>query len=125
MLRGLREISMRKFGVAYNGGGKRLLTAVGLMAFAAGTSLIAASAKLSDAQSQTQNTDAIKFEFTVASVKPNKSGGAFKSLDAIRAVALNDGFNVTNVTLMDLIRVAYGLNWGMGDEARVSGAPSW
>jgi uncharacterized protein (TIGR03435 family) len=84
-----------------------------------------ASATLGGAPAQAQDAGMIKFEFDVASIKPNKSDTALGTMGSARTMMLNGGFIATNVTLMDLIRAAYGIE-GFGlDDGRVVGAPSW
>jgi uncharacterized protein (TIGR03435 family) len=68
------------------------------------------------ARSQAKSTPAIQYEFEVASVKLNKSGG--------ERIALNyspDGFSAVNVPLRVLIRFAYGPI----EETRILGGPDW
>lgn len=54
-------------------------------------------------------------EFTVVSVKPDKSGTVM-----VRLMFQPDGFSATNVSLKQLILLTWGIN-----EDRISGAPSW
>lgn len=85
-----------------------------------------ASAMQGRVPSQTQDAGMIKFEFEAASIKPNKSDTALGSMSPVRAMTLNAGFIATNVTLMDLIRAAYGIEGAFGvDDGRVVGAPGW
>jgi bla regulator protein blaR1 len=70
------------------------------------------------AQSQTQATTSLpaKYEFEVAVVKLNKSGG-----DRIALYYTPDGFTAANVSLRVLIRFAYGPI----DENRILGESGW
>ena len=76
--------------------------------------------------SQAQDAGMIKFEFGDASIKPSNSDSGPGTMSPVRAMTLNAGFIATNVTLMDLIRAASGIEGGLGvDDGRVVGAPSW
>jgi uncharacterized protein (TIGR03435 family) len=93
------------------------------------TALIAfgtASATPARVPSRSQNAATIKFEFESASIKANKSNAASGTMSPVRTMMLDAGFIATNVTLMDLIRAAYGIEVAPGtDDGRVVGAPSW
>ena len=82
------------------------------------------SASPSNAQSQTQDAAAIKFEFDVASVKPSNPNavGGFMTIPGPGAVS--DTFSVKNLTPIMLIRSACGIPMGAAD-SRIAGAPSW
>ncbi len=79
-----------------------------------------ASGGLLEAQTAAVITPA---QFDVASVKPNRS------LDAARRVGFSQaGFNATNVTLVELIRAAYGFQPGLQTLAsadQMVGASGW
>src|ERR1700733_5577893 len=106
--------------------GKRMLIASGLLALAALIVFGAASATHGRARSQAQDAGMIKFEFESVSIKANQSGPALGTLSPVRTMMLNGGILATNVTLMDLIRAAYGIEVAPGvDDGRVGGAPSW
>ena len=57
-----------------------------------------------------------RLEFEVASVKPNNSGSG----NAVSGLVQGSRFSSTNVTLMQMVRTAYGVQ-----EYQVSGHPRW
>jgi bla regulator protein blaR1 len=117
---------MNRLGKIIVKGRKRLLSAVGVITIAVPSLFIFASTSHGRVPAQSQNAGTIKFEFDVASIKPNKSDTALGTMGSARTIALNGGFIATNVTLMDLIRVSYGIEGVFGtDDGRVVGAPSW
>jgi uncharacterized protein (TIGR03435 family) len=106
--------------------GIRKKLSLGAAAFAivplTASSLDVAFAARSHAQSQPQNSSAIKFEYDVVSVKPSNPGnGGRGSPPPFPDVQPPDGFNATNASLMLLIRTAFGTF----EEYRLSGAPNW
>jgi uncharacterized protein (TIGR03435 family) len=112
IVRIMTESADRKLGFSK----KVLLSIVGLAAFVVPVAFGLTHATPKGAQSQTQDTPGIKFEFEVASVKLNKSGG--------ERIALNyspDGFTAVNVTLRVLVQFAYG----PVEETRILGGPDW
>jgi len=92
------------------------LSAAKFATVAAPIVLVFVSAMPSRAQSQNQSTAATApaFEYEVASVKPNKSGG-----NVIMRTA-DDGLTVTNFPLQRIIQTAFGI-----PEYLISGAPEW
>lgn len=73
--------------------------------------LTAAQSRAASQQANTENS----YEYDVASIKPNKGGGGRNSI-----WLLPDGLTATNVTLLFLIRDAYGVA-----DNQVSGGPNW
>lgn len=71
----------------------------------------------SQAHSQLQNAAANtpKFEYEVASIKPNKSGSGHISM-----TGADDGFTATNFPLQRLVLMAFGIQ-----PDRLSGLPKW
>jgi uncharacterized protein (TIGR03435 family) len=69
------------------------------------------------AQSQNSTAGAPKFEYEIASIKPNKSITENRPVMNYTA----DGFIATGVPLIMLIQSAYGIF----DADRISGAPAW
>lgn len=67
------------------------------------------------AQSQSATSPAPAFEYEVASIKPNRSGGNIATASTTEA-----RFMATNVTLQSLLLKAYGVQ-----DFQISGAPSW
>jgi uncharacterized protein (TIGR03435 family) len=106
--------------------GKRLLIACGLVGLSALIVFSTASATHGGVPSQAQDAGMIKFEFEEATIKPSNSDSGPGNMSPVRAMTLNAGFIATNVTLMDLIRAAYGIEGGLGvDDGRVVGAAGW
>jgi uncharacterized protein (TIGR03435 family) len=95
---------------------KSLLLAAGYVAIAASAALSQAIATQSEAGPP---TSAKMPAFEVVSFKPNKSNGGSWQVTTTPA-----GFNATGVTLLDLIREAYGFNDSMAND-RITGAPTW
>jgi len=77
-------------------------------------------------QSQSQATSAAPppaFEYEVASIKPSNPDalGMFMTIPGPEIVS--DSFTAKNLTVLALIRSAYGIPFG--DDNRISGAPKW
>jgi uncharacterized protein (TIGR03435 family) len=96
---------------------KRLLRAIGFAAIAAPIMLVAVSGIKCRAQSPTQNTATSlpAFEYEVATIKPNKSGGGNISIRSPE-----DGLTVTNFPLSRIFQLAFGV-----PDYQISGAPEW
>ena len=95
-----------------------LLSAAGLAAIVVPVAfgLAHATPRLTQNQPQGQTADKSKYEFAVASIKPNKSGG-----ERIALSYSPDGFTGVNVTLRLLVRFAYG----PVEDSRILGGPDW
>ena len=94
---------------------KLMLGAAGLIAVAAPVvfGLVNGTASRAGSLPQTKGANATVYE--VASIKPNKSdNGLFKMMFE------QNGFSATSVTMLMLIRTAYGVN-----DNQIFGAPSW
>ena len=94
---------------------KLLVGAFALVAVAAPVvfGLVSGTASRAGSQPQTKGANATVYE--VASIKPNKSdNGLFKMMFE------QNGFSATSVTMMMLIRTAYGVN-----DNQIFGAPNW
>jgi bla regulator protein BlaR1 len=94
---------------------KLLLSAAGLLAIALPILFGLANPTPSRAQSQAEETSASVPAFSVASVKPDKSGNG-----QTRFMFAPDGLQGTNVPLRELLREAYGVQ-----DKQISGAPDW
>jgi len=94
----------------------RLLSVAGLAAIVAPILFTTAGATPNRAQAQSHGAVAAApvYEYEVASIKPNKSGG-FPG-----GTPLDDGINVTNIPLQLFISAAFGV----GND-RIVGLPSW
>jgi len=93
----------------------RLLSVAGLVAVALAPVLCTAPALATRAQSQPQSTPAAKFEYEVASIKPDKSGSGHVSM-----TGADDGFTATNFPLQRLVLMAFGIQ-----PDRLLGLPNW
>jgi uncharacterized protein (TIGR03435 family) len=92
-----------------------LLSVFGLAIVALAPLLSTAPALAGRAQSQSQTPPAIKFEYEVASIKPDKSGGGHISM-----TGADDGFTATNFPLQRLVLMAFGVQ-----DDRLFGLPNW
>lgn len=94
---------------------KLLLSTAGLLAIALPILFGLANPTPSRAQSQVEDNIASIPAFSVASVKPDKSGNG-----QTRFMYSPDGLQGTNVPLRELLREAYGVQ-----DKQISGAPDW
>ena len=104
---------MKRFGNVLEGCRNLLLSAAGL--FAAAASLAFSLAYGAPIRAQSQNTPSIKFEYEVASIKPDKSGSGHISM-----TGADDGFTATNLPLQRLVLMAFGIQ-----DDRLFGLPNW
>jgi len=107
---------------------KLLLGATGLALITVPVLFGVARATPSPTYSDVQDTSAspLEFKFEVATIKANKSGGFGGGMSVLGRGPTTNQYAATNVTLMDLIRQAYGIEVGFeGDNGLISGAPSW
>jgi uncharacterized protein (TIGR03435 family) len=96
--------------------GNRLAVFAALLTL--GLAISFTSSAQSPPQTQSQNTNAAalpKFEYEVASIKPDKSGGGHISM-----TGADDGFSATNFPLQRLVLMAFGIQ-----EDRLFGLPNW
>jgi uncharacterized protein (TIGR03435 family) len=94
---------------------KLLLGFAGAMAIALPVAFGLAQSTPSQAAPATVNPNIKLPEFTVASIKPDKSGPGM-----VRLMFTPDGFSATNVSLQMILREAYGV-----EDDEIIGAPSW
>jgi uncharacterized protein (TIGR03435 family) len=115
---------MQKFGDVFGTRRKRLFSVAGFVAIAVPIVFGTLNALQSLAQSQAQNAASITFEFDVASIKASNPD----TLDGFMTIpgrgAVSDRFTERNVTLINLIRAAYGIPLGAADN-RILGGPNW
>jgi uncharacterized protein (TIGR03435 family) len=117
---------MQKFRAVFRTHRQRCLSTAILIATAGAFALSMFFAMPGKAQSQTQATPPIKFEFDVASIKLNKSGETPRNLIAVDGIPMVGMFRAHNTPLIDLIRETYQLGIGTGtDDGRILGAPGW
>jgi uncharacterized protein (TIGR03435 family) len=105
-----------------------MLCPAGLFVAAALVVFALTSATQSNAQSQSQNTSASAplpaFEFVVASIKPSSPDASDGFMTNIGRGRVSDTFSARNLTLMNLVKAAYGIPFGTTD-SRITGAPKW
>jgi uncharacterized protein (TIGR03435 family) len=94
---------------------KRFLRAAGFVSITAPIVLTLLIAMPGNAQTQSTTAPSPAFEYEVASVKPNKSGGGNVSIRTA-----DDGLTVTNFPLQRLIQTAFGV-----PDYQISGEPEW
>jgi len=85
-----------------------------------GASLFALTCVAATVRAQVPAADAGSATFEVASVKPNKSVDG-----RVRADMAGGRFTTVNVTLRDLVRLAYPFQDGVRNDDQISGGPSW
>ena len=85
-----------------------------------GASLFALTCVAATVRAQVPAADAGSATFEVASVKPNKSVDG-----RARADMAGGRFTTVNVTLRDLVRLAYPFQDGVRNDDQISGGPSW
>jgi bla regulator protein BlaR1 len=74
-------------------------------------------------QAQVQNTPAT-FAFEVASITPSSPDAPGGFMTTPGRGPLSDRYTAKNITLMSLLRAAYGIPLG-AEDTRISGGPSW
>jgi len=96
-----------------------MLSAAGLMAIAMPAFVGATGAPSIRVQSQPQNTAASRaYEYDVASIKLSKPSDG--GITVVGMMPTPDGFSATNITIRDLLNVAYGVM-----PYQISGGPGW
>ena len=96
---------------------KLLLCAAGVMAVALPVVFGLVKPIQGRAEPPAQNTTVLTLGYESVSIKPaHNTGGIVRS----RMMMMPDGFTATNVTLHDVIRVAYGVK-----DNQISGGPDW
>src|SRR5579863_4103600 len=101
---------------------RQRFAAVGLTTLAIPIALMAFHAAQSGAQVQTQTAVPATYQFEVASIRPSNPdapGGYMTILGSG-----SDRFSARSLELMLLIRAAYGIPMGAGDN-RIAGGPNW
>jgi uncharacterized protein (TIGR03435 family) len=78
---------------------------------------------LSPIKAQVQNTSST-FEFEVASIVPSSPDAPDGFMTIPGRGPLSDRYTAKNITLMALLRAAYGIPLG-AEDTRISGGPSW
>jgi uncharacterized protein (TIGR03435 family) len=105
-----------------------LLCPAGLIAVGALVVFALACPTQSKAQSQSQNTSASAplpaFEFVVASIKPSSPDAPDGFMTNPGRGRVSDTFSARNLSLMNLVKAAYGIPFGTTD-SRITGAPKW
>jgi uncharacterized protein (TIGR03435 family) len=111
-------LAVPKLGDAFGTRRRRLFSA-GILAIFVGM----LSTLQSQIQSQAQSP-ASTFEFEVASIKASNPAAPDGFMTIPGPGSINDSFSAKNVTLMALIRAAYGIPLG-SEDSRISGGPNW
>lgn len=112
---------MQKFGGTFETQRGQLFN---VASFAALTSIVFCMSSPIHRQAQAQNSASIPFNFEVASITlsdPDASGG-FMTIPGPGSIS--DRFTEKNVTLLKLIRAAYGIPLD-AEDSRISGGPTW
>jgi uncharacterized protein (TIGR03435 family) len=102
---------MRKFHLLFDDRNASLLSAAAIIAVVVAPAIALAS----PTRCQSQSTPAVKFEYEVASIKPDKSGSGHISM-----TGADDGFSATNFPLQRLVLMGFGVQ-----EDRLLGLPNW
>ena len=104
----------------------QLLYPAGLFACTALVIFALARPAQSEALSQVQNSSASApaFEFVVASIKPSGPDAPDGFMTTPGRGRVSDTFSARNLSLMNLVKAAYGIPFGAND-GRITGAPKW